>query len=167
MYWRPLAPRDLSAVDRIASEVHPSFPEDSAVFAERLRHSPSGCFLLVGEENGIEHPLGYMISHPWQLGRPPKLNSLLNALPAKPDTIYLHDIALLPAGRGLGMPVTALRLLRRFASSMAVDNISLVAVNESAPYWSARGFAVVDDPTLAPYLASYEPSAAYMKLMLD
>ncbi len=38
----------------------------------------------------------------------------------------------------------------------------LVAVNDAAPFWERRGFAVVDSPAMTAKLASYGADARYM-----
>jgi hypothetical protein len=80
--WREITPSDLPTVKAIADQVHPSFPEELAVFAERRQLYPLGMRLL--ERDGIA--IGYLISHPWRLGTLPALNALLRALPPQPDT---------------------------------------------------------------------------------
>jgi len=87
---------DIASVSAIARIVHPSFPEDDAVFTERVALYPAGCRLLMGEANA---PQGYVLSHPWR-GAPPKLNSLLRTLPA-PDVYYIHDLSVLPVQRSI------------------------------------------------------------------
>ena len=73
--WRAMTVDDLASVDVIAARVHPSYPEDHAVFAERLRLHATGCrVLMTGGEIA-----GYVISHPWHLGEPPALNALLGS----------------------------------------------------------------------------------------
>ena len=57
MIWRPMLPADLSMTETIAEQVHPDYPEDPAVFAERLALFPAGCFMLGA--------VGYLIAHPW------------------------------------------------------------------------------------------------------
>ncbi|MFJ5368420.1 GNAT family N-acetyltransferase, partial [Bosea sp. CER48] len=66
--WRRMAPADLPAVMRIAAVVHPSYPEDEAVFAERLQLAAEGCHVLAGDGDEL---LGYLVSHPWPLGTVP------------------------------------------------------------------------------------------------
>lgn len=109
--WRAMAAADLAAAERIAARVHPDYPEDAAVFAERLSLFPEGCLVLVSPSGELG---GYVIAHPWRLGQPPALNSLLGALPAAADTLYIHDIALLPERRGGGAAGRALERLRRW-----------------------------------------------------
>jgi hypothetical protein len=77
---------DLPALLAVADIVHPAYPEDPAVFAERLNLYPEGCLVL--EQGG--KAMGYAVSHPGAYGAPPALNSLLGALPDKPTTYYFH-----------------------------------------------------------------------------
>jgi ribosomal protein S18 acetylase RimI-like enzyme len=44
--WRPMKTADLPALLAIADVVHPAYPEDAAVFEERLTLFPSGCWVL-------------------------------------------------------------------------------------------------------------------------
>ena len=76
--WRAMEAADLAAVERVAAHVHPDYPEDEAVFAERLSLCPEGCLVLA---RPLGDPCGYVVAHPWRLGQPPALNSLLGALP--------------------------------------------------------------------------------------
>ena len=154
-----MALADLSAVLRIAAEVHPGHPERAEVLAEKLSLHPMGCFVL----EGADDLLGYCISHPWR-GAPPALDTLLGALPARPATWYLHDVALLPAARGLGAPVALLARLRKQAARAGLDKLSLVAVNGSVAYWQRQGFEVLpaDDTPSLQKLCSYGPDARLM-----
>src|SRR6188472_3205326 len=96
--WRPMEPVDLDEVHSIADRTYPDHPEDFAILAERRQLFPVGCKVL--DRDGAI--VGYAISHPWLFGAPPALNSLLGALPAEPNTLYLHDLAIASAARGNG-----------------------------------------------------------------
>ncbi len=154
-----MAQADLPAVLRIAAEVHPGYPERNEVFAERLALHPGGCLVLDGEGE----PLGYCISHPWR-GEPPALDTLLDALPPQPLGWYLHDVALLPAARGLGAPAALLACLRERAAAAGLQSLYLTAVNKSAPYWRRQGFEEVPakDAKQREKLRSYGPDARLM-----
>ncbi|KQX38585.1 GCN5 family acetyltransferase [Devosia sp. Root436] len=158
MHWRALTTLDLPDVETIAAKVHPSFPEDMTVFAERQRLYPDGTLLL--ELDGV--PAGYIISHPWRLGAIPALNALLGAIPDDADTYYLHDLALLPAARGTGAAAMIVGEMLRHAKARGFPSISLVAVNGSLSFWYKHGFRAVAAPELAEKLASYEATARYM-----
>jgi len=163
MRWRPMTPSDLAAVSAIAARVHPDYPEDDAVFAERLALYPAGCFVLA---HGID-ALGYLISHPWHLGRPPTLNALLGALPAPATTYYVHDLALLPDARGSGAAAAIVGTLVHHAAAQQHQNISLVAVNNSVQFWQRQGFRIRDDDALTEKLASYDAQARYLLRELE
>jgi len=149
---------DLDPVLAIAEIVHPSYPEDLEVFIERLRLYPRGCQVL---ETG--HGLaGYVVSHPWRHGLPPKLNQLLDQLPEQADTYYIHDIALLPATRGTGAAAAMVERLAECAESSGLPTLSLVAVNNSAGFWRRHGFHAVVDPAIDRTVKSYDQAACYM-----
>jgi GNAT superfamily N-acetyltransferase len=158
MHWRALTTLDLPAVEAIAAKVHPAFSEDLAVFAERLRLYADGARLL--ELDGVAS--GYILSHPWRLKAPPALNSPLNAIPADADTYYLHDLALLPAARGTGAAAMIVGDILRHARASGFASASLVAVNDSLPFWYKHGFRTVKAPELADKLKSYEAAARLM-----
>ena len=72
--WRPMRADDLPAVAAMSDAVHGAFTEPLATFAERLALYPQGCHIL--ESRGFEGEgtaIGYLVTHPWRLGAPPKL----------------------------------------------------------------------------------------------
>nr|WP_314072680.1 GNAT family N-acetyltransferase [uncultured Roseococcus sp.] len=142
----------------MAEQVHPSFPEDPAVFTERMQLYPDGMHLL--ERDG--RACGYLVSHPWHAGTAPALNALLQRVPPEADTFYLHDLALLPAARGLGAARLIVEAMAEHAHSRGLASMSLVAVNGSVPFWERLGFAVENNPALTEKLKSYEQAARFM-----
>jgi hypothetical protein len=149
---------DLPVIEAIAAVVHPDFPEDAEIFAERQRLYPDGARLL--ELGNI--PSGYIISHPWTFKSLPALNARLGAIPKDASTYYLHDLALLNKARGTGAAAMIVGDMINHARAMGFSNVSLVAVNGSQPFWHKHGFRVVDVPELGEKLASYEPAARFM-----
>jgi ribosomal protein S18 acetylase RimI-like enzyme len=149
---------DLPALLTVADIVHPAYPEDPAVFVERLELYPEGCLVL--EQGG--KAMGYVVSHPGTYGAPPRLNSLLGALPAKPTTYYIHDIALLPEMRGTGAASMVVGQLVEHAVRHGFPGITLTAVNDSRDFWERRGFHAVDVAGLAESLSSYDHAAIFM-----
>lgn len=157
-----MRPADLRAVERVGEAVHLDYPEDPEVFAERLALFPFGCHVL--EHHGAVQ--GYVISHPWRRAAPPSLNAMLGALPDRPATFYIHDLALLPAARGHGVARRVVRSLAAMTISLGLTEMSLVAVGGSGGFWAGQGFTALDLPELAAKLASYDASAAYMRRVL-
>jgi GNAT superfamily N-acetyltransferase len=157
--WRSMTTADIPMVDAIGEIVHPDFPEDIAVMENRLALFPSGCF--IAEAGGIA--LGYAISHPSVIGRPAALNHVLPALDTAADCLFLHDIALSQASRGLGLGRSLVPQLKAVARHSGFARLGLVSVNNSRAFWTAQGFAVfAGDNLLATKLASYEADARYM-----
>jgi len=148
---------DLAAVSVLAGRIHPAYPEDDAVFAERLRLYPAGCHVLV-RGDGIA---AYVVSHPWH-GAPPALNSLLGGLPARPSTFYIHDLALAPEARGTGAGSEIVAWLATHAREIGAPGLSLIAVNDSAEFWRRHGFEARHDPSLDRKLDSYGAGAQVM-----
>lgn len=158
MHWRAMTTLDLPDVESIAAAVHPDFPEDTKVFAERQRLYPDGTRLF--ELGGT--PAGYILSHPWRFKALPELNALLGTIPDDADTYYLHDLALLPRARGTGAAAMIVGDILRHARTAGFANMSLVAVNGSLPFWHKHGFRAVKAPELEEKLASYEAAARFM-----
>ena len=156
--WRPMTAADLPAVNALAALIHPGYPEDAAVFAERLRLYPPGCRVL--ERDG--ELAAYVVSHPWVDRAPPPLNTLLGELPARPTTYYLHDLALMPEVRSSGAAAQAVTALIEQARYEQLPSLSLIAVNGSAGFWRRQGFEAVEDQALAKKLRSYGDDAQFM-----
>ena len=150
---------DLAAVQAIADRVHVAHPERAEVFAERLRLYPAGCFVL---DDGGARALGYAISHPWQDGEVPALDTLIGALPQTPTAYYIHDIALLPAARRRGAARTMVARLMAQARNEGQSSIALVALDGTAPFWQRLGFRARTTAGLAGRLRAYGGNAAYM-----
>ncbi|MFD2249704.1 ribosomal protein S18 acetylase RimI-like enzyme [Pseudochelatococcus lubricantis] len=161
--WRPMEPDDLDGVHAAGERVHPGYPERIEVFAERLRLYPEGCHVL--EMDG--GTAGYVISHPWHPMMPPKLDSLVVAMPTFPATFYIHDLALLPQARGSGAGARAVAHLAEHTRAIGLADLSLVAVNASAPFWRRQGFEIVEDARLAASLKSYDTDARFMMRRLE
>jgi SAM-dependent methyltransferase/ribosomal protein S18 acetylase RimI-like enzyme len=153
---------DLPLVSVLAARIHPDYPEDDAVFAERLQLYPPGCRVLEGE-HGLA---AYIVSHPWRHLEPPPLNALLGKLPSQPSTFYIHDLALAPEARGTGAASLVVDELADHARKTGLPAISLIAVNGSVGFWQRQGFETVRDPQLDSKLRSYGDDACFMARML-
>lgn len=156
--WRAMTGYDLDAVFAIANQVHPGFFEARDVLAEKFALYHHGCYLL----EVSERPAGYVLSHPWRLGDLPALDTMLGALPPDADTYYIHDLALLPLTRGIGAAGRMVEALTKHARAKGYASMSLVAVNNSVPFWTRQGFVIEPRPELAAKLERYEQAAQYM-----
>ena len=156
--WRPMAPSDLEAVERLGNTIHQAHPERPEIFAERLALCPEGCHVLGNLD-------GYIISHPWTLGSPPPLDTLLGALPAQPDTWYIHDLALHERARGTGAAPAIVAHIATLAQARALPTMSLIAVGRSHGFWSRQGF--ISRPVPSGKLASYGGGADHMVRLIQ
>lgn len=168
--WRPLAAGDLDAVVAIADIVHPSYPERRAAFADKLTLAPEACFALLDERsfagNTTDHDesiAGYAIGYPWRRRTIAPLDTVLGALPADAETLYVHDIAVLPAARGRGAAAAVIEHLAAAAQARGLPWLSLVAVYGAQALWARCGFVAVEDAALRCALAPYGAGARYME----
>lgn len=158
--WRQLTENDLPGLMKVQQEAYPWHQEGPEVFRDRMRLYPSGCMGLDDEKGG--GLVGYILSHPWTAEDPPALDSPLGALPEKPSTYYLHDLALLKTAHGKGLGARLVRHLTEHAGVIGFTTMSLIAVNKSAPFWERQGFKARLVPKLTPKLATYGVDAVFM-----
>jgi hypothetical protein len=161
LHWRAMTVADLLDMQTIADSVHLSYPERPAVFAERLRLHPQGCFVLMEAKSVV----GYAVSHPWD-GAPPALDTFLQVLPLAPTTLYIHDIALLPSARGRNAVADIIDRIADQTRRQRLSSLALVAVGGTAPVWHCVGFRARHDAAFAAKLASYGEDATYMVRLL-
>jgi hypothetical protein len=156
--WRSATARDLVEIHRIGNAIHADLPESPEVFEEKLRLFPEGCFVLTEHARAV----GYSFSHPWFLRNIPPLNQLLIRLPASPECILIHDVAVLPPARGRGSTAVLVGLIEKIATSLEISRLALVSVYNTRPFWARFGFEEATDGGLADKLASYGSTARYM-----
>ena len=159
--WRAMGTGDIDRVHGISEAVHPTLPESRAVFADRQALYPAGAFVL--ERDGTV--AGYCIGHPWLEAEPLPLDARIERLPVRPDTFYLHDLALLPGARGLGAAGIIVPYIIRHARETGLASVSLIAVGDSAPFWRRFGFR--DTQASEGKLAGYGADARFLTLRFD
>lgn len=159
LQWRPMRPTDIDAVVEVARLSFPDHLEDRACFQNRLALYPRGCFVLAESEGAAR---GYLIAYPWKAESAPPLNTVIEGLPAEPDLIYLHDLALHPEARGGGVTGAIVERLAEQATEDGWPAIALVAVNDAVGFWSRHGFVGQPAEAMAAKLASYGADARYM-----
>ena len=159
LQWRAMRPDDITAVVEVARLSFPDHFEDRACFENRLALYPRGCFVLASGEGPAR---GYLIAYPWKAESAPPLNTVIEGLPAEPDLIYLHDLALHPEARGGGVTGVIVERLAQQTTEDGWPAIALVAVNDAAGFWSRHGFVEKPASAMAAKLASYGADARYM-----
>jgi ribosomal protein S18 acetylase RimI-like enzyme len=151
--WRAMARDDLDFVLDLAAQLYPDHPETQAAFASKLDAAPEACFVATRRTERV----GYCVALWTQAGRPPKLDEA-GYIAVPPLSLHLHDIAIDPRARGLGLVGSA---LARLVSVAKGAKLSLVAVNGTRALWERYGFApAAIDETVR---ATYGEDAVYME----
>lgn len=158
LIWRAMTTADLDAVTALATVGFPDHFEGRDCFGNRLALNPGGCFVLAGD--GALR--GYLVSYPWTEHAAPALNTLIETIPNDASVIFLHDLAIDPAARGGGWSRPVVERLARDARAAGWPALTLVAVNDAAPFWERHGFVATDPPGMANKLAGYGEGACYM-----
>jgi len=155
--------KDLSAVLYIQGECYTEIePESKGSLHSKLLASPSTCFVAsVGSEM-----VGYLISLPWIFAAPPMLNAPACEMPAFPDCLYLHDLAIAPPARKTGAGQALVKKFLSRLQELNFDRAALIAVQASANYWRRHGFrSVKTTDSLREKLSSYGESVDYMEYL--
>lgn len=91
--------------------------------------------------------VGYVMAHPWPLGMTPPLNTVYDRVPANSDSLFIHDLAVLPAARGVGAGNALARAAIDAGCVMRMRSAALIAVQGSEPFWARFGFVVAAVPS--------------------
>ncbi len=156
--WRTAMESDVPEIDRIARIIHPDLPERPETFREKLRLSPSTCLVACDGAN----VRGYAIAYPWRMNAMPPLDEFFGALPADASVLFIHDVALLPSARGLGLVENLLEMLSRAGRRLGLEQFTLAAVYGSEEVWFRYGFRRAPMSKEMEAQASSYGSAVYM-----
>lgn len=136
---RPLQPYDLPRVLHIQAACYaPVLRESAATFTHKLGLWPDGC-LGAWYNTTLA---GYLFAHPWKVDDLVLLHKLVSTLPADADCLYLHDLAVDPVARRLGLARELLAVAADLASYAHLQRFALVSVQDSEAYWTRWGFRV-------------------------
>ena len=137
--------------------------ESPTLLSQRLQAAADSCWLA---ESSAGELLAYLFSYPSINGYVTPLASAF-APAAAPELLYLHDMAVNPAARGLGLASRLLAKAKQHALSLGLTKLALVAVQGSVPYWQRHGFAVVNelsDSAITALVSYHGEQACYMQL---
>ena len=136
--------------------------ESAKVFARRLA-SPANCSLVVEVDGQVG---AYLAAYHSVQGKVTPLQGDFEsaAAPGTADTLYLHDLAVLPQLAGRGLAQALLAPLHGQALARGLWRAALVSVQGSQPFWASQGYAVqtLGQALQRAQLASYGPGAVYM-----
>lgn len=158
---RPMLPADIPSVVRIQLQCYlPDNIESEAVIRARLASTPDTA--RVAEVRG--EVCAYLVGYRSRLGQVGALGDGFEPT-TEPDCLYLHDLAVGPQGRGLGLgPLLVTHALAQ-ARREGLAWAALVSVQGSQDFWHQQGFMAMrlDDRDQLQALASYAGGpACYM-----
>ena len=135
-------------------------PESDTSLHAKLAASRSTCFIASLEGDTV----GYLISLPWECSNPPMLNAETCQLPDSPNCLYLHDLAVTPRARQFGVGRALVETFLNQLRESDLGRASLVAVQDSAPYWERYGFRAVPlSEPLKAKISTYGEGVQYME----
>lgn len=153
---RPLRAADLPAVLAIQRAAYgDGYQESAAVLGRKLALAPQACWLAHAGEGA----LGYVFAHPWDGAGAPPLHAPLATLPAAADRGFVHDLAVSPAARGLGVAAALFARVREWSCAAGHRGMRLVALADAVPFWARHGFRAL--PAALP--AGYGDGARLME----
>ena len=133
--------KEIAGVLKVQERAYESFYQESVEsFLSKIEFSPKTCYGVLDGDRLI----GYGISFPLQ-STGVQLNSLLKPVDEKSKVFYIHDIAVDPDYRGLGIAKDLLGLMVVDATSLGLNSVALVAVAGSNVYWAGHGFKESED----------------------
>lgn len=154
-----LALRDLPAALEIQSNAYPAFlVEDERAFRSRIERANSYC--LAARQGATL--LGYLLAHGWQRRSPPPVGTILTD-DGPSDVLFIHDLAVAPAGRGLAIGEKLVARAVERAARYGLRTAELIAVEGAETYWRQLGFVAETVPdALQAKLAGYGQTSRWM-----
>lgn len=156
---RLMQEQDVSAVLAIQLEAYsPDLFESETVIRARLASAPQHAWVAEDDE-GV---CAYLFAYHSHVGKVTPLDGDF-CIPAQPDCLYLHDLAVArrAAGRRIG-PALVREALGQ-ARQQRLRFSALVSVQESSAFWNRMGYTEQQpNPEHAEHLFSYQVPATYM-----
>lgn len=158
---RPLTPQDLPGLLAVQRTCYgDDYIEGAELYASRLA-CPAQCSLVIEDQGRL---CAYLAAYDSAQGKVTPLHGDFEASDS-PDTLYLHDMAVLPEFAGQGLAQALLMSLWRAAARRGLSQSALVAVQGSQGFWERRGYAAHPLPDAKQWqrLATYGAGAVYMR----
>ncbi|NOL51033.1 GNAT family N-acetyltransferase [Pelistega suis] len=162
---RPAQEGDVAAICALQKQCYSeAFHENEIAFLSKINGAKGLCW--VAENQG--QLLAYLMSVPVKTPYIPCLNMENYQQPDGADMLYLHDMAIVPHARGLGLKRRLLDKVLAHAQQAHFRQAILIAVQNSVPIWEKEGFSIVDASVLelAEVLQSYGSDAKLMSKTL-
>ncbi len=150
----------MGAALAIQAAAYPAFLiEPAEAFASRIEH-PAGYCLAARRAGEL---IGYLLAHGWPRGSPPAVGTILDPGAAR-EVLFLHDLALAPAARGLRVGERLVAAALEAARRDGLTEAELIAVEGAAGYWQLLGFVeATTTPALSAKVAGYGKAARWMR----
>lgn len=166
---RPMSAADLPSILAIQALCYTELIlESEQSLRAKLHASPLTCHVVCHLSSGVsnreEQVIGYLIAVPCCLGEPPPLNAQACILPAHADSLYLHDMAVMPTARKTGAGKALVEKFLAQIEELNFRSATLVAVQGSRRYWQRYGFqTATTSAALQTKLLSYGDNVEYMQ----
>lgn len=156
---RRLGRADLPDALAIQAQAYPAFLlEDEKAFASRLDVAAPYC--LAAQRGDVL--VGYLLAHGWPSQAPPPVGTVL-APDVRGEVLFIHDLAISPAGRGAAVGRALIARAFVLAARDGFRIAELVAVEGAASYWRSLGFIeALASGALATKVAAYGDGACWM-----
>jgi ribosomal protein S18 acetylase RimI-like enzyme len=140
------------------------YHEPEPILASRVSVAAPFCW---GAFEG-EDLLAYILSHPWPAGSPPEIGIVLPP-PPPTDNWFIHDLAIGPQARGLGLGRALVAAAASAAREAGLTRGDLVAVQGAWRFWEKFGYRSpeVVPEALKAKVAGYGADARYMVVAID
>lgn len=124
-------------------------PESLEVLQSKWLRSPETCFVCYRQNELVS----YLLAHAWHCESAPKLDTCLPAMQMPSRYLFLHDLAVSPTCAGEGVGADMVQHLLKHSQRQAFEQIRLVSVQGSVPFWQKMGFSALS--------TSYVPCQSY------
>ena len=161
---RAMAFSDIETVIAIETEYYEgNLIETAEVIGARLRDFPDTAW-VAEDAGGV---CAYLAAYPSVLGKVTPLGKKFTRY-KHPDTLYLHDMAVLRRAAGRGYGTRLAHWAQDFARRAGLSHSSLVALPGAVPFWERLGYRKMSLSEAAQQarLESYTSGAHYMVLQL-
>ena len=159
-WYRSVQDDDLPAILHIQAENYPpEMQESPEVIAGRIA-AARDTSLVTLSSHGV---CAYLFAYHSLLGRVTPLGGKFS-IASKPDSLYLHDLAVSRQSAGLGLGRKLVNVAFELPKMRGISQSALIAVQRSSPFWEHLGFKAYtgldDDSELM--LRTYPGDPCYM-----
>jgi GNAT superfamily N-acetyltransferase len=136
---RPVESKDIDDLLDIQKHCYTDeYIETGETFKGMMGAYPDGSVLATVDGSAA----GYIFFHPFFIGKVKDMNLSAVRLTGKEDCIYIHDMCVHPAFRGMGITKLLLGHLNNVTRGTGFSVQALVSVQQSRAFWERQGFAV-------------------------